>query len=148
MLLRGPAHLLRVKLFAPLRFGDRSLFVGAGNNQTGIHRKTSPPRPAPMHAPTTRSNTLRKMTLSPNRSLRACEDAERSRTLPSIESTQTSDRQGSVAPHGRAPAPSGCAPSDAFFISRGMGKMGGSTTLRPATWSASINCLYGVRRRY
>jgi hypothetical protein len=31
---------------------------------------------APMHAPTTRSNMLRKMALSPNRSLRARENAE------------------------------------------------------------------------
>src|SRR5262249_4386182 len=39
--------------------------------------KPSPPtRPALMHAPTTRSNTLRKMSLLRNRSLRARENAE------------------------------------------------------------------------
>ena len=40
ILLHGPARLLAIKFFVPLRSRDRALLVGVGRNQAGIHRKT------------------------------------------------------------------------------------------------------------
>jgi hypothetical protein len=51
--------------------------AGVGPDEARIDSKPSPPtRPAAMQAPTTRSNTRRKISLSRKRSLRARENAE------------------------------------------------------------------------
>src|SRR4029077_3590714 len=55
---------------------DRCLLASATIRLASTAKPSPPTRPAPMHAPTTRSNTLRKMPLSRNRSLRARENAE------------------------------------------------------------------------
>src|SRR5690349_6290985 len=55
---------------------DRCLLASASIGPASTAKPSPPTRPAPMHAPTTRSNTLRKMPLSRNRSLRARENAE------------------------------------------------------------------------
>src|SRR5215510_1430694 len=55
---------------------DRCLLASATIRLASTAKPSPPTKPAPMHAPTTRSNTLRKMSLSRNRSLRARENAE------------------------------------------------------------------------
>src|SRR6516162_5812715 len=55
---------------------DRCLLASATTRLASTAKPSPPTRPAPMHAPTTRSKTLRKMPLSRKRSLRARENAE------------------------------------------------------------------------
>src|SRR5262245_20541759 len=55
---------------------DRCLLASATIRLASTAKPSPPTRPAPMHAPTTRSNTLRKMSPLRNRSLRARENAE------------------------------------------------------------------------
>src|SRR4029077_11641814 len=55
---------------------DRCLLASATIRLASTAKPSPPTRPARMHASTMRSNTLRKMPLSPNRSLRARENAE------------------------------------------------------------------------
>jgi hypothetical protein len=55
---------------------DRCLLASATIRLASTAKPLPPTRPAPMHAPTTRSNTLRKMPLSRKHSLRARENAE------------------------------------------------------------------------
>src|ERR1700687_132405 len=62
---RAPRR-LRINILVPLCARDRAMLVGVSLDQARIDRKAfTPDQPAAMHAPTTRSNTLRKMALSP-----------------------------------------------------------------------------------
>src|SRR5512133_1921097 len=67
---------LHVSLFHCEPGVDRCLLASATIRLASTTKPSPPTRPALMHAPTTRSNTLRKMSLLRNRSLRARENAE------------------------------------------------------------------------
>src|SRR6266403_2740116 len=86
---------------------DRCLLASATIRLASTAKPLPPTRPAPMHAPTRRSNTLRKMSLLRNRSLRAREKPSDPGSCLQSRAHKTSDRQGSLSHHGTAPAPIG-----------------------------------------